>query len=120
VSVWGNKYAGNNYQIIDLNKRSIEVGRFQSPIMLENVAVNWQLQYLYENKLYFVDNVHSTYGEEPRPIRFGCFDIENKQLDFIQEVPEVAGGQFAQVIYHDNRLYLRTSGNELFIFGSPD
>lgn len=116
VSVWANKYVCNNYQLINLTERKVETGQFQSPMMLENVAVNWQMQYLHQTKLYFVDNVHSTYGEEARPIRFGCFDIVRKQLDFLQEVPEAAGGQFGQVLYCNNRLYLRSAANELFIF----
>jgi virulence-associated protein VapD len=118
VSFWANKYVGKKYQVIDLTNKTIDTGDVFYPELLENVNVYWQQQSLHNNRLFFTDNLHS-YGEDLRPIKFGCFDIETKRIDFIQEVPEAAGGQFAQIIYHDNRLYLRTSANELFIFESP-
>lgn len=116
VSFWCSKLSGNNYQIIDLQHKSIENGTPDFSVLLENVALNWQMQYLYENKLYFVDNVYSIHGEPSRAPRFGRFDIKTKRIDFLQEVPEASGCQFEQVFYHDSKLYLRSSANQLFIF----
>lgn len=106
---------GNNFQVIDLVKQTFISGKIETGYNFENVNVHWQQQFLHQNKLYFTDNVHS-YGDDLRPIKFGCFDIETKRVDFLQEVPELLTGQFAQVIYHEDKLYLRTSGNELFIY----
>ncbi|MFY7827950.1 MAG: hypothetical protein ACOVQ4_12535 [Flectobacillus sp.] len=116
VSFWCSKLSGNNYQIIDLQHKSIENGTPDFSVLLENVALNWQMQYLHENKLYFVDNVYSIHGEPSHAPRFGRFDIKTKRIDFLQEVPEASGCQFEQVFYHNSKLYLRSSANQLFIF----
>lgn len=115
VSVWGSKREGGQYQIIHLDKQLVVTGRLED-FSMEYVRVNWETQFLANNKYYFTETVYTTGNQTPRPIKFGCFDIETKTIDFLQEVPQAEGGQFAQVLYHDNKLYLRTSANELFIF----
>ncbi|MFC0182115.1 hypothetical protein SAMN04515674_101123 [Pseudarcicella hirudinis] len=115
TSFWASNVNGKNYLIIDIDKEQISIGEPITMNNLENVNTFGQSQYLYGSKLYFTDNVHS-YGDELRPIKFGCFNIESKQVEFLQELPQAAGGQFAQVIYHTSKLYLRTSANELFVF----
>ncbi|WP_146151607.1 hypothetical protein [Dyadobacter jiangsuensis] len=119
TSVWGSKKEGGEFQIIHLDKRLVEIGRLED-FNMEYVRVNWQTQYLENNKYYFTETVYTTSNERPRPIKFGRFDIETKKIDFLQEVPGSAGHQFAQVIYHDSKLYLRSSANELFILGEEN
>lgn len=114
VSVWGNEYVGDNYQIISLGNQTVENGKITWEYPFENVNVHWQQQYIYKNKLYFTDNIRS-YGNDWRPVKFGCFDIETKEVEFMQELSVLATA-ISQVIFNENKLYLRTENNELFIY----
>ena len=115
ASVWGSRKEGGKYQIIHLQKQLVEIGEIEE-FNMEYVRVNWETQFLTRDKYYFTETVYTTANEKPSPVKFGCFDIETKKIDFLQEVPEAAGSQFTQVICHEEKLYLRTSGNELFVF----
>jgi hypothetical protein len=119
VSIWGNsgKYSENKdqYQIIDLKKRTVEIGVPKKSFDFKNVESHMGSA-LYKNKLYFSDNPFSYSNEEPNPIYVGCFDIESKKVDFIQEIPEMAGSQVAQIIGNDEKLYVRSSNGDLIVY----
>lgn len=115
TSFWAAKEIGSHYQIIDIDHEKIEIGKAASSYDLENVNTFGETQYLHENKLYFSDQVNS-YGNDLRPIRFGCFNIVTKEVEFLQEVPEALASQFSQLIYHEDKLYLRTTDNVLYIY----
>lgn len=116
VSLWASDVNGKNFQIIDLNKREVESGEVVTDYSLENVNVHWQLQSFADRKLYFVDNLAYFNISADKSPKFGRFDLDTKQIDFLQELPEAAGSQISQTIYCDGNLYLRTTINELFIF----
>lgn len=116
VSFWGGEHNGKNYQIVNIDNETVENGEPLSNCELANVNTYGDIQYIHNRKLYFVDNVFSFSGQLANPIKFGCFDLDSKKIDFVQEVPEAAGSQFAQIKHHENKLYLRTVDNRLFIF----
>lgn len=98
-----------------MNEQKVEIGEIED-FDMEYVRVNWQTQYLANNRYYFVESVYTTGNAVPQPIKFGVFNIETKKLEYLQAVPEAAGNQFSQVIYHENKLYLRMVDNQLLIF----
>ncbi|MFK7061448.1 hypothetical protein V3Q90_15120 [Flavobacterium oreochromis] len=119
VSIWGNsgKYSENKdqYQIIDLKRRTVEIGFPQKSFDFINVESHMGSA-LYKNKLYFSDNPFSYVNQEPNPIYVGCFDIESKKVDFIQVIPEMAGSQVAQIICNDDKLYVRSANGDLIVY----
>lgn len=116
ISFWASEVNGKNYQIIDIDKQTIDFGETETSYKLENVNTNPGTQYLHKRKLYFADQIMSISGEAPRPVKFGCFDIDTKKIDFLQEIPEARGTAISQIIYNENKLYIRTWCNRLFIY----
>ena len=116
ISFWASEVNGENYQIIDIDNQTIDFGETKTSYKLENVNTNPGTQYLHQRKLYFADQIMSISGETPRPVKFGCFDIDTKKIDFLQEIPEATGTAISQIIYNENTLYIRTWCNRLFIY----
>jgi hypothetical protein len=119
VSIWGNsgKYSENKdqYQIIDLKTQTVEIETPQKSFDFINVESHMGSA-LYKNKLYFSDNPFSYANEDPNPIYIGCFDIETKKVDFIKEIPEMAGSQVAEIICNEEKLYVRSSNGDLIVY----
>lgn len=115
ISFWANVDYGQYYQIIDVDNETIEFGNPITDVTLQNLPSTEGTLYLYERKLYFTD-FSNVYGDQIPKIMFGCFDIDTKEVEFLQEVPEAKGDGFAQVIYSDNKLYLRSFGNKLYVY----
>ncbi len=115
ISFWAGNNNGKNYQIIDIDNEALEIGEPNTDFELANVNTIGQLQYLNAAKLFFADNVHS-YGNNTVPIKFGCFDIVTKKVDFLQEIPTEYGIQISQIIYNEDKLYIRMTENTLLIY----
>jgi hypothetical protein len=115
ISFWANVDYGQYYQIIDIDNETLEFGNPITDVILQNLPSTEGTLYLYERKLYFTD-FSNAYGDQIPKIMFGCFDIDTKEVEFLQEVPEAKGDGFAQVIYSDNKLYLRSFGNKLYVY----
>ncbi|MGL4632655.1 MAG: hypothetical protein ACRCVT_15735 [Leadbetterella sp.] len=115
IAFWAAHEIGNHYQIVDIDNEIVEIGDFISSYKLESVDTIGGMQFLQGPKLYFADNVLSFVGEI-RPVKFGCFDIGTKQIDFLQEIPLEGGNQIAQIMHHENKLYIRMSENNLLIY----
>jgi hypothetical protein len=120
VSVWGNDGSypekPRQYQIIDLEKRSIDIGIPKGIGPFYNVNTPSHLQLLYGYKFYFSDNRDSSAGEKPNPVRVGCFNIKTKSVDFIYELNESPISPISEIIENEGKLYVRNASNELFIF----
>lgn len=115
ISFWAGNSNGKNYQLIDIDNETLEIGEPITDFELANVNTIGQLQYLNATKLFFADNVHS-YGNNTVPIKFGCFDIVTKKVDFLQEIPTEYGIQISQIIYNEDKLYIRMTENTLLIY----
>ena len=115
ISFWANVDYGQYYQIIDIDNETLEFGNPITDVILQNLPSTEGTLYLYERKLYFTD-FSNVYGDQIPKIMLGCFDIDTKEVEFLQEVPEAKGDGFAQVIYSDNKLYLRSFGNKLYVY----
>jgi len=120
VSVWGNDGTypekARQYQIINLEKGSVDIGVPKGVGPFYNVNTPRHLRLLYGNKLYFSDNRHSFAGEKPNPVRVGCFNIKTKSVDFIYEINESPTSPISEIIENEGKLYIRNVNNELFIF----
>ncbi|MGE8344126.1 MAG: hypothetical protein ACN6OI_24100 [Flavobacterium sp.] len=119
VSIWGNSSRNpeseDYYQIIDIEKQTVEIGIPQKNFDFINVESHMGSA-LYKNKLYFSENPFSYANEEPKPVYVGCFDIETKIVDFLQAIPEMAGSQIAQIVCNDEKLYVRSSNGDLIVY----
>lgn len=115
ISFWANVDYGQYYQIIDIDNETIDFGNPITDVILQNLPSTEGTLYLYERKLYFTD-FSNAYGDQIPKIMFGFFDIDTKEVEFLQEVPEAKGDGFAQIIYSDNKLYLRSFGNKLYVY----
>lgn len=118
VAVKGSMQNQDNYkfyEIIDLKEGKVEKG----DIFCENsfFGVGTTMQYLYMNKLYFIDNFITIGGikfnENPK---IGCFDFIKKELVYFKEIPDLKGRTVAQIIVNDDKIYIRTEYFELFVF----
>ncbi|KUJ60595.1 hypothetical protein AR687_17645 [Flavobacteriaceae bacterium CRH] len=101
------------YEIVDVNKGTIEKGNFDFD--QEMFAVGTSVQYINNNKLYFVDNIYSYIEEKRKSPKIGCFDVITKQITFFQELKEAEGYYVNQIISTKNKLYLKFDNNELFV-----
>ncbi|WP_018971194.1 PQQ-binding-like beta-propeller repeat protein [Rubritalea marina] len=72
----------------------------------KGVAPEVNLQSIQDGKLWFVS------GRGPDAC-FGCFDIEARSLDFIQQHPLEGDDIFDTPIFHEGKLYLRTKFEKL-------
>lgn len=115
ISFWAGNNNGKNYQIIHIDEETIDVGEPRTDYEFDNVNTLLQNQYLEGDKLYFADNVQS-YGDKTVPIKFGRFDIKTKEIDFMQEIPIEHGIQVAQMIYNEDKLYIRMTENNLLVY----
>lgn len=115
ISFWAGNNNGKNYQLIDIDNETLEIGQPITDLELANVNTFNQLQYLKGSKLFFADNIPS-YGNNTVPIKFGCFDIVTKKVIFLQEIPVEYGIQISQIIYNEDKLYIRMTVNTLLIY----
>lgn len=102
------------YSIIDVNTGIVDTGDLNYESELHSVGS--AVQYLKDNKLYFVDNINDYNDQTFNVPKIGSFNVETKRIDFIQEIPEAKGLRLDQIIYNDNKIYVRSSDNQLFIF----
>ncbi len=115
ISVWGSEQAGNNYQMVNLNKRTIEGGKILPQFSFHNV--NLAHSFRDGHYLYFTDSPVQ-YGDNwvfDTP-RIGCFDYMNKILIYYKEIPELKEKGINQMVVKGDTFYLRTPENELYIF----
>ncbi|SOE22995.1 hypothetical protein SAMN06298216_3391 [Spirosomataceae bacterium TFI 002] len=103
------------YEIINVNTGEQEVG----DVICDDtfVTVGAAMQYIYNNRLYFIDNFITIggkkYCENPK---IGCFDFIKKELIYFKEIPKFKKKTVAQLICNDNKIYIRTQHFELFVF----
>lgn len=115
VSFWAGNNNGNNYQIIDIDNETVDIGVPHTEFELSNVSSLVQMQYLRGTKLFFADNIQ-LYGDNTMPVKFGCFDIVSKKVNFLQEIPVEHGIQISQLFYNENNLYIRMTLNTLLVY----
>lgn len=104
-----------HYEIIDVNLYVVARGdlNYQGELHRVGIAVD----FLADNtKLYFVDNVYDYNDQTFTTPKVGCFDVQTKNIDFIEEIPEAVGLRLDQIVYKDNKIYVRSSDNKLFIY----
>lgn len=119
ASIWGKSGmyddSTDQYQTINLNTQTIEIGSPAKDFKFAQVESHMGT-YLHGDKLYFSDNPFSYAGKEPNAPSVGCFDIKTKKVDFIQEIPEMAGSSIADIIYNNKKLYVRSSNGDLIAY----
>jgi len=101
------------YEIVDVNNGKVETDNFD--FSQDMFAVGTAVQYINNNKLYFVDNVYSYIEQKRKSPKIGCFDVITKQIIFFEELKETEGFSINQIINNDNMIYVRTDSNELFV-----
>jgi hypothetical protein len=103
------------YEIINVNTGEISL----APILTDDnfFGVGTAMQYLHNNKLYFIDNFITIGGirhnETPK---IGCFNFINKELLYFEELPGMKELRVSQIVVNANKIYLRNSKNELMTF----
>jgi hypothetical protein len=103
------------YEIID-----VTTGERLCEDMKEDVSFYWvgtNIQYLAHNCLYFIDNSWQI-GEEKINVnpKIGCFNFIKKELVYFKTLPEITEKQISQIMVHENKIYLRTVTDELYVF----
>lgn len=101
------------YEIVDVNNGTIDSETLS--FYEDMFAVGTAVQYINNNKLYFVDNVYSYKEQKRKSPKIGCFDVTTKQITFFEELKEAEGFSLNQIINNENTVYVKTDNNELFV-----
>ena len=103
------------YRIVDLKNHTIKSGKAHCDFKLSNVADIKYLRTFNGDRMYFVDNQYSISGVSNAP-KFGCFNIETKEVEFVQELPYKDHSSIDQIIYNEGKLFIRTTVEKLFVY----
>ncbi|KRD58278.1 hypothetical protein ASE40_18265 [Flavobacterium sp. Root935] len=101
-----------SYEILNINNGVIQRDNFK--FNEEMFSVGTAVQYIDNNKLYFVDNVYSYEEQKKKSPKIGCFNVETKQIDFFEELKEAEGFSINQIISKNDLIYVKTDNNEVF------
>ena len=103
------------YRIVDFKNHTIKSGKAHCDFKLSNVADISYLRTFNGDRMYFVDNQYSISGVSNAP-KFGCFNIETKEVEFVHELPYKDHSSIDQIIYNEGKLFIRTTVEKLFVY----